>query len=48
MAPGIPEDMELRFPLFYRRELQGKQIKNLTQRGIPTRDIRRWMLTPCW
>jgi|GEM_PF-2808396 len=48
MAPGLREDREMPLPLFYRRELQGREVKNLTQRGIPTRDVRRWMLTPCW
>lgn len=48
MAPGIRENRELPFPLFYRRELQGKEIKSQTQNGIPTPHIRRWMLTPCW
>ncbi|MBN1341896.1 MAG: hypothetical protein JXQ73_04410 [Phycisphaerae bacterium] len=42
------EPRELPYPLFFRPELQGSQIKELTQDGIPTEKIREWMLTPCF
>jgi hypothetical protein len=42
------DDRLLPFPLFFRREVEGRQVKQLTQGGIATEELRRWMLTPCW
>ncbi|MCX7009653.1 MAG: hypothetical protein NTY53_20810, partial [Kiritimatiellaeota bacterium] len=35
-------------PLFFSREIQGAQVKATSQTGIPTKEIREWMLTPCF
>ena len=48
MAQRVSGEEALPFPLFYKREMQGRRIKELTQQGIPTKTIRRWMLTPCF
>jgi hypothetical protein len=34
------------FPLIFCRELQGVQVKTTAQTGIPTQEVREWMLTP--
>jgi len=34
------------FPMFFCRELQGFQVKPISQTGTPTKEIREWMLTP--
>jgi hypothetical protein len=39
---------ETPLPFFFRMEITGRQIKALTQGGIPTRVVREWMLTPCF
>ncbi len=48
MAQRVGGEKALPFPLFYKREMQGRRIKDLTQKGIRTDKIRRWMLTPCF
>lgn len=48
MAYRVREDTPLPYPWFFKRELPGREIRKLTQGGIPTGEIRRWMLTPCW
>jgi hypothetical protein len=34
------------FPMFFCRELQGVQVKPISQTGTPAKEIREWMLTP--
>ena len=34
------------FPMFFCRELQGFQVKPISQNGTSTKEIREWMLTP--
>lgn len=36
------------FPYLLSREIQGAQVKEEAQRGIATKTIREWMLTPCF
>jgi hypothetical protein len=48
MACRVREERALPFPLFFKREMQGRRIEDLTQKGTRTDEIRRWMLTPCF
>jgi hypothetical protein len=36
------------FPAVFCRELQGFDVKKTSQTGIPTQEVREWMLTPCF
>ena len=46
-ATACRADSKRKWQLF-RGELEGRLIRKYTQRGIPTKIIRRWMLTPSW
>lgn len=36
------------FPLIFCRELQGSKVEKTSHTGIPTKKVRKWMLTPCF
>lgn len=42
----VPQDTQRPFPLVLCRELRGFKIAELSRAGIPTKEIREWMLTP--
>jgi hypothetical protein len=48
MANRAYDEGPLPFPLFFKEEIQGKRVGLMTQSGIASEQIRRWILTPSW